>query len=71
MNIREEIIESINTLPESELPAVKEFITSRPRAKKSGLLRRLSEIKIDGPADFSRNIDLYLSGEKKIEENIS
>jgi len=38
--------------------------------KKQSLMSKLKNIKIDGPEDFAENIDLYLSGEKRIEPDI-
>ncbi len=64
MNIREEIVEKVQNLPESDLPKVFDFVQKIAVKKKGpGLLRRLQKIKIDGPPDFSRNIDLYMNGE--------
>ncbi len=71
MNIREEIIAKVQNLPESVLPEVYQIVEKiEEKEKKPGLLRRLQKIKIEAPADFSRNIDLYLNGEKDIEANI-
>ncbi|MEP6924209.1 MAG: hypothetical protein ABI954_07075 [Pyrinomonadaceae bacterium] len=69
MNLREEIVADIQTLPETVLPKLRETIIKlREDEEKPGLLRRLQKIKItDAPSDFSRNIDLYLSGEKSID----
>ena len=65
MNIREEIVAKVQNLPESDLPKVFDFVEKIEFKKKGpGLLKRLQKIKIDGPTDFSRNIDLYLNGEK-------
>jgi hypothetical protein len=40
----------------------------KPEAPSNGgsLLSKLENIKIEGPEDFSGNLDLYLSGEKTI-----
>ncbi len=71
MNIREEIVEKIQQIPESRLTefykVVEDFVE---KERKQSLMERLQKIKIDAPPDFSRNIDLYMSGEKKIDENI-
>ncbi len=69
MNLREEIVADIQTLPETLLPKLQETIKKlREDEEKPGLLRRLQKIKIiDAPPDSSRNIDLYLSGEKNID----
>jgi hypothetical protein len=71
MTIREEIVAKVQNLPENLLPEVFEFVAKvEEKEKKPGLLRRLQKIKIQAPPDFSRNIDLYMSGEKKVEENL-
>jgi hypothetical protein len=74
MTIREQIVEKVQNLPESALPEVYEFVDNAEKNNDEGepktLMQRLRQIKIQGPADFSRNIDLYLSGEKTIDENI-
>ena len=71
MNIREEIVAKVQNLPENLLPEVFQFVEKiEEKEKKPGLLRRLQKIKIQAPADFSRNIDLYMNGEKKVEENL-
>ena len=46
---------------------IKEFTTSKPKTKKTTLMSKLREIKIDAPKDFSANFDLYTSGEKRVE----
>jgi hypothetical protein len=50
-----------------ELYAVVRIYTE-PRRNADGpsLMSKLREITIEGPEDFSENIDLYLSGEKTI-----
>jgi hypothetical protein len=66
MTVREEIVAKVQNLPENLLPEVFEFVEKiEEKEKKPGLLRRLQKIKIQAPADFSRNIDLYMSGERK------
>ncbi|HEX9987815.1 MAG TPA: SRPBCC domain-containing protein [Chloroflexia bacterium] len=39
----------------------------RPEDMKQSLMSRLRNIKIEGPEDFAANIDLYMSGEKRID----
>lgn len=71
INIREEIVAKVQNLPESVLPEIYNVIKKiEEKEQKPGLMERLRKIKIDAPPDFSRNIDLYLSGEKKIDENL-
>lgn len=71
MTIREEIVVKVQNLPESVLPEVYEIIEKfEEKEKKPSFMERLREIQIEAPSDFSRNIDLYMSGEKKIDENL-
>lgn len=43
---------------------VQTFVQTRHREKKTGLLARLRQIKIEAEPDFATNLDQYLSGEK-------
>lgn len=72
MTIREKLVEKVQNLPEENLAKVYEFVETIEKTddEQEGLLRRLQKIKIQAPKDFSRNIDLYMSGEKKIEDNL-
>ncbi|MFM9904052.1 MAG: hypothetical protein ACKVQJ_05710 [Pyrinomonadaceae bacterium] len=71
MTIREKIVLKVQNLPDGALADVYEFIEKvEVKENDPGLLRRLQKIKIEGPRDFSTNIDLYLTGEKKVEDNI-
>jgi len=59
MNIKEEIVEKIQQIPESNLPELYEVVVRLVEKKpKDGLLKRLQRIKIDGPPDFAENFDL-------------
>jgi len=62
------IIEEIDRFNDNDLEALYELIRAfgqtRRAKKKASLMSQLREIQIDGPGDFSRNLDLYLSGEK-------
>lgn len=71
MEIREQIIEEVQKIPERHLSEFQEVVKDFVEKKsKPNLMERLRQIKItDLPPDYSRNIDLYLSGEKKIDEN--
>ena len=69
--VTKEIIKSeIEKVPEERLEALYEVVKiySRPESEHNGntLFSKLRNIKIDGPEDFSENLDLYLSGEKTI-----
>lgn len=71
MTLREEIVEKVNKIPENSLPELLEKIEEiESKAAKPSLMEQLRKIKIQGPPDFSRNIDLYLNGEKDFDENL-
>lgn len=57
--IKKEKLETYNNLAKSE-----------QSGNKPSLMSKLKQIKIDGPEDFAENLDLYLSGEKRIEPDI-
>ena len=69
--VTKEIIKSeIERVPEERLEALYEVVKiySRADTQNNGetLFTKLKKISIDGPEDFSENLDLYLSGEKTI-----
>lgn len=69
--VTKELIKSeIEKVPEECLEELYEVVKiySRSGATTNGgsLLSKLRKITIDGPEDFSANIDMYLSGEKNI-----
>jgi hypothetical protein len=69
--VTKKIIQSeIEKVPAERLEELYEVVKiySRSETKENGsaLLSKLKAISIDGPADFSENLDLYLSGEKTI-----
>ena len=71
MTLREEIVEKVNKMPESSLPELLHKIEElESKQYKPSLMEQLRKIKIQAPPDFSRNIDLYLSGEKDFDENL-
>jgi hypothetical protein len=69
--VTKEIIKSeLDRVPEERLEEVYEVVklySRRTPSNGSSLLSKLKKIKIDGPEDFSENLDLYLSGEKSID----
>jgi hypothetical protein len=71
---RDEIKAEIDKIGEEKLPQlhllIQEFQTWGPRPGTKGFLEKLQEIKIQGPADWSENLDLYLSGEKDFDANV-
>jgi hypothetical protein len=76
MTTREKINAELDKLDEADLKEVllhvKDVVKSRRKKKKRGpgALRALARIKIQGPPDWSRNLDLYLSGEKRLEDHL-
>jgi len=69
--ITKEIIKSeVERVPEERLEELYEVVKiySRAETESNGgtLFSKLRAITIDGPEDFSENLDLYLSGEKTI-----
>lgn len=45
---------------------IKSFVSSRNNGRKQSFMSKLKSIKIEAPEDFSRNLDLYISGEKRV-----
>ncbi len=74
MTTKELIKAEIDNLNEEDLDELYNFVQtlaqSKTRTGKQGLLTKLQEIRIDAPADFAANLDLYLSGEKSVEYDI-
>jgi hypothetical protein len=46
---------------------IKNFVEAKTAPQESSFMSRLKRIKINAPEDFSANLDLYVSGEKRIE----
>ncbi len=71
--ITKEIINrEIEKVPDEKLETLYKFVVNltaiKPEKKsKESFMAKMRKIKIDAPPDFSRNIDLYSSGEKTIE----
>lgn len=70
MNTRALLHAEIDKLPSESLSAVHALVKNLkgglPRRRKSSLMARLKRVKFRGPADFSENLDQYLSGEKEL-----
>lgn len=69
--VTKEIIKSeIERVPDERLEelyeVVKVYSRSETETNNGTLFSKLKKISIDGPEDFSKNLDLYLSGEKTI-----
>ncbi len=74
MTTKELIQAEIDSVPEEDLDRLYEWIRSfnliRPKNDRRSFMSKLLEIQIDGPEDFAANLDLYLSGEKRVEPDI-
>jgi len=69
MNIREEIVSKVQKLPESALVEVYEAVEKiEKKEKQPSFMERLRAIKIEGPPDFAENFDLYMNGEKSLDD---
>jgi DNA polymerase/3'-5' exonuclease PolX len=70
MTVKELIHAEIDKLKEESLSGlyevVKRFAQIKSAQQKTGALSKLKHIKIQAPVDFAANLDLYLSGEKRI-----
>lgn len=73
MTTRELIQAELANVPEEKLDElyqlVKHFSTT-DTPPPSSIMTKLREIHIDAPADFAANLDLYMSGEKNVGEDI-
>jgi len=72
---KEDIKQEIEKVPDEKLETlykyVKQLTEIKPKKQsKESFMAKMRKIKINAPPDFSRNIDLYLSGEKTIEKNL-
>ena len=72
MTLKELIYAEINKIEEDNLDELYQFVKQLANAKttakpKTGILTKLKRIKIQAPVDFSANIDLYMSGEKNLD----
>jgi hypothetical protein len=74
MTTQELILQELGTLNENELSEVykiiKDFRESKRPDSQPSLMSKLKRIKIYAPPDFATNLDLYLSGEKSVQEGL-
>ncbi|RME40593.1 MAG: hypothetical protein D6796_17035 [Caldilineae bacterium] len=42
---------------------IQSFVQRKQSSKSSGVLSKLQEVRIDGPVDFAKNHDFYVTGE--------
>ena len=71
MSTKELIEAKIQPMNEAQLaalcPIIERIAETEKPAENLGTLEKLRRIKIDAPADFATNLDLYTSGEKIVE----
>ncbi len=74
MSTRELIRAEIDHVPDDRLGELYRLIQGFQEAPdappKPGILAKLRTINIVGPPDFAANLDLYLSGEKRVGEDL-
>ncbi len=74
MTIKEQIHAEIERMADDSLESlftlIKSFAPTRAIPAKGSIMAKLKKIRIEAPADFAANLDLYLSGEKRVEENL-
>jgi hypothetical protein len=73
MTSKELIYAEISKIEEDNIDELYEFVKQFAKAKsaakpKSSILSKLKRIKIQAPVDFASNIDLYLNGEKCLDD---
>lgn len=69
MRTRDLIHAEVEKVEDDNLPELYRLVKGYavPRAERTGdLMDRLLKIRIDGPEDWSENIDAYLNGEKPL-----
>src|SRR5262249_62140414 len=73
MSTRELIHAEIANVSEEHLEElygpIQRFTASKA-ATQGGIMAKLRGIRIEAPADFATNLDLYLSGEKRVSEDV-
>ena len=70
MSTKELIEAEMEHLDEEQLDqlyqVVRELSASKKLASSPSLMKKLKQVKIEGPEDFATNLDLYLNGEKRV-----
>lgn len=74
MTIREMLHAEIENLDERGVKAVyqvvREYAQSQRESRSGSLLAKLQEVKIDAPIDFSVNLDHYLYGVERVQQDL-
>jgi hypothetical protein len=75
MTTKELIQQEIDTIDEQHLSElydlIKSFAEAKQRLDRRSFMSKLRAIHIDAPQDFAANLDMYISGEKRDESNLS
>jgi len=70
MDTKQLIEDKIQNLDATQLSEVYQFVEQlaapKNRPQPTSLMSRLRQVTINGPEDFSANIDDYLNGEKRV-----
>lgn len=61
---------AVDTLRERFGDAAANGPLSSDKPAQPGIMSKLKRVKINAPADFASNLDLYLSGEKRVGEDV-
>lgn len=70
---REMIQAELGKVPDEsldELYGIVRQFANKPKEGGAGVLSKLASIRIQGPRDFAANLDQYLSGEKRLEDDL-
>ena len=74
MTSKELIHAEIDSIGEENLDelygVIKRFVEAKAAQPETGILSKLRSVKIEAPPDFSANLDMYLSGEKDVDDSI-
>lgn len=69
MTTKERIFAEIERIDEDQLDelyaVIRQFTQAQQLTKKLSLMEKLKRIHIDAPEDFTANLDMYVSGEKR------
>ncbi len=74
MKTKQEIMAEIDKVPDEDLEElfrlIRRFSSRKTEPDQSGIMAKLQGVKIEAPADFAAQFDLYANGEKSVDSNI-
>jgi hypothetical protein len=74
MTTKERIHAEIDKLDQERLDElyslIRSFLASKVTQVQPSIMSKLKAVKIDGPVDFAANLDLYMNGEKRVEDDL-